>query len=54
MYPRANTLGIILKKNYILLEEQKGNHSKGNGLFYRPKRLPSTRLIEEATCNTTP
>jgi len=36
MYPRANTLGIILKKNYILLEEQKGKHSKGNGLFYRP------------------
>jgi 8-oxo-dGTP pyrophosphatase MutT (NUDIX family) len=36
MYPRANTLGIILKNNYILLEEQKGKHSKGNGLFYRP------------------
>jgi ADP-ribose pyrophosphatase YjhB (NUDIX family) len=36
MYPRANTLGIILKNDYILLEEQKGKHSKGYGLFYRP------------------
>jgi 8-oxo-dGTP pyrophosphatase MutT (NUDIX family) len=36
MYPRANTLGIILKNNYILLEEQEGKHSKGDGLYYRP------------------
>jgi 8-oxo-dGTP pyrophosphatase MutT (NUDIX family) len=36
MYPRANTLGILLKDEYILLEEQEGKHSKGNGPFYRP------------------
>jgi 8-oxo-dGTP pyrophosphatase MutT (NUDIX family) len=36
MYPRANTLGIIVKDNYLLLEEQKGKHSKGIGFYYRP------------------
>lgn len=36
MYPRANTLGIIVKDNYILLEEQEGKHSKGIGSYYRP------------------
>lgn len=36
MYPRANTLGIIVKENYILLEEQEGKHSKGIGSYYRP------------------
>lgn len=36
MYPRANTLGIIVKDNYILLEEQEGTHSKGIGSYYRP------------------
>ncbi|MCR8848329.1 NUDIX domain-containing protein [Rossellomorea sp. SC111] len=36
MYPRANTLGIIVKGNYLLLEEQKGKHSKGVGFYYRP------------------
>jgi ADP-ribose pyrophosphatase YjhB (NUDIX family) len=36
MYPRANTLGIIIKNDYILLEEQTGKHSMGHGLFYRP------------------
>lgn len=36
MYPRANTLGIILKENQILLEEIKGKHSRGTGLYYRP------------------
>ncbi|MBM7621100.1 8-oxo-dGTP pyrophosphatase MutT (NUDIX family) [Bacillus tianshenii] len=36
MYPRANTLGIIMKDNYILLEEQEGKHSKGIGSYYRP------------------
>jgi ADP-ribose pyrophosphatase YjhB (NUDIX family) len=36
MYPRANTLGIIIKNDYILLEEKIGKHSKGYGLFYRP------------------
>jgi 8-oxo-dGTP pyrophosphatase MutT (NUDIX family) len=36
MYPRANTLGIIVKDNYLLLEEQKGKHSKGVGFYYRP------------------
>jgi 8-oxo-dGTP pyrophosphatase MutT (NUDIX family) len=36
MYPRANTLGIIVKDDYILLEEQEGKHSKGIGDYYRP------------------
>ncbi|MUK89295.1 NUDIX domain-containing protein [Ornithinibacillus sp. L9] len=36
MYPRANTLGIITKDNYILLEEKEGKHAKGEGLYYRP------------------
>jgi hypothetical protein len=36
MYPRANTLGIIVKDNYLLLEELKGKHSKGIGFYYRP------------------
>lgn len=36
MYPRANTLGIIVKDNYILLEEQEGKHLKGIGSYYRP------------------
>jgi 8-oxo-dGTP pyrophosphatase MutT (NUDIX family) len=36
MYPRANTLGIIVKDHYLLLEEQKGKHSKGIGFYYRP------------------
>ncbi|MFE8702856.1 NUDIX hydrolase [Cytobacillus sp. FJAT-54145] len=36
MGPRANTLGLIFKDDYILLEEQEGKHSKGTGVFYRP------------------
>lgn len=36
MYPRAKTLGLIIKDNYILLEEQEGKHSKGIGYYYRP------------------
>lgn len=36
MYPRANTLGIIIRNNKILLEEQEGKHSKGAGTYYRP------------------
>lgn len=36
MYPRANTLGIIIRDNYILLEELEGKHSKGIGFYYRP------------------
>ncbi|KRF10173.1 DNA mismatch repair protein MutT [Paenibacillus sp. Soil766] len=36
MYPRANTLGLIIKNNHILLEEQEGKHSKGLGFYYRP------------------
>jgi 8-oxo-dGTP pyrophosphatase MutT (NUDIX family) len=36
VYPRANTLGVIVKDNYILLEEQEGKHSKGIGFYYRP------------------
>jgi hypothetical protein len=33
MYPRANTLGIIVKDDYILFEEQKGKHLKGIGFY---------------------
>jgi 8-oxo-dGTP pyrophosphatase MutT (NUDIX family) len=36
MYPRANTLGLIIKDDRILLEEQEGIHSKGIGYYYRP------------------
>lgn len=36
MQPRANTLGLILKDQFILLEEQEGKHSKGSGYYYRP------------------
>lgn len=36
MYPRANTLGLIIRNNEILLEEKEGKHSKGTGKFYRP------------------
>ena len=36
MRPRANTLGLIIKGNYILLEEQNRKHSQGNGIYYRP------------------
>lgn len=36
MYPKANTLGIILRNNKILLEELEGKHSKGIGIYYRP------------------
>ena len=36
MYPKANTLGIILRNNKILLEELEGKHSKRIGIYYRP------------------
>ncbi|MGO4495009.1 NUDIX hydrolase [Paenibacillus sp. 2RAB27] len=36
MHPRANTLGLLIKDNYILLEEKEGRHSKGIGFYYRP------------------
>lgn len=36
MFPRAKSLGLIIKDNKILLEEQEGKHSKGTGIFYRP------------------
>lgn len=36
MYPKAKTLGIIMRNNKILLEEQEGKHSKGTGIYYRP------------------
>ncbi|MCA1063780.1 NUDIX domain-containing protein [Rossellomorea sp. AcN35-11] len=36
MYPRANSLGVIVKDNFILLEEQEGKHSNGIGFYYRP------------------
>lgn len=36
MFPKAKSLGLIVKDNMILLEEQRGKHSKGTGVFYRP------------------
>ncbi len=36
MYPRAKALGIVIFENKILLEEFKGKHSKGTGIYYRP------------------
>ncbi|MDQ0878917.1 8-oxo-dGTP pyrophosphatase MutT (NUDIX family) [Paenibacillus sp. V4I3] len=36
MNPRANTLGIVARNKQILVEEQSGKHSKGNGFYYRP------------------
>jgi ADP-ribose pyrophosphatase YjhB (NUDIX family) len=36
MNPRAISLGIIIKDEYILLEERNGEHSKGVGIYYRP------------------
>ncbi len=36
MFPRATALGIISKGDSILLEEQVGKHSNGEGLYYRP------------------
>lgn len=36
MQPKVKALGIILKGNEVLLEEQIRKHSQGDGLFYRP------------------
>ncbi|TFB23880.1 NUDIX domain-containing protein [Filobacillus milosensis] len=36
MYPKAKSLGIILKDEYVLLEQNYGKHSKGIGYYYRP------------------
>ena len=36
MYPQAKTLGLVLKEDCILLKEQNGPHSKGEGDYYRP------------------
>ncbi|TDL30883.1 NUDIX domain-containing protein [Jeotgalibacillus sp. S-D1] len=36
MRPRANTLGIVLRDRYVLLEEQNRKHSQGTGPNYRP------------------
>lgn len=36
MKPRANSLGIVVRQGQILVEEQCGKHSQGNGLYYRP------------------
>ena len=36
MYPVAKALGLLIKDHHILLEEQEGKHSKGEGVFYRP------------------
>lgn len=36
LYPRANALGIVIRNEQILVEEQSGSHSKGTGTYYRP------------------
>lgn len=36
MYPVAKTIGLLFKEDQLLLEEQEGKHSKGEGAFYRP------------------
>lgn len=36
MYPRAKTLGIVVNNNQLLVEEFSGQHSKGEGIYYRP------------------
>ena len=35
-YPRAKVLGILQSGHRILVEEFVGEHSKGNGIYYRP------------------
>ncbi|MCP3028718.1 NUDIX domain-containing protein [Halobacillus sp. A5] len=36
MYPRAKSLGLVIKEDLLLLEEFKGKHSNGEGKFFRP------------------
>lgn len=36
MYPRAITLGLLIKDDYLLLEELEGKHSTDTGFYYRP------------------
>lgn len=33
---RVNVLGLIQRDDQLLLEEKFGNHSKGEGVYYRP------------------
>ena len=35
-YPRAKVIGILQSGNRLLVEEFEGEHSKGNGIYYRP------------------
>lgn len=35
-YPRAKVFGILQSGNRLLVEEFEGEHSKGNGTYYRP------------------
>ncbi|WP_432357927.1 NUDIX hydrolase [Sporosarcina sp. UB5] len=35
-YPRAKVIGILESGHRILVEEFEGNHSRGNGMYYRP------------------
>ena len=36
MFPRANTLGILLRGQQILVERFEGQHSRETGTYYRP------------------
>lgn len=36
MYPRAITLGLLIKDDYLLLEELEGKPSTDTGFYYRP------------------
>lgn len=35
-YPRTKVIGILQSDNRLLVEEFEGEHSKGNGIYYRP------------------
>ena len=35
-YPKAKVFGILQSGHHILVEEFVGEHSKGNGIYYRP------------------
>lgn len=36
MHPRTVALGIVTRGGYALVEEYCGEHSQGNGTYYRP------------------
>jgi 8-oxo-dGTP pyrophosphatase MutT (NUDIX family) len=35
LYPKAKSLGVVVYKNHILVEEFSGSHSLGEGIYYR-------------------